>query len=608
MVQAFDPATFIRQEGMGSGRLCVGFAVPRRLAGRLSDADRIVRGDGLILFGDVTLYNGDSIGAERTPAAGYTSGVALLHPFLREGGDPARLNGDFAFGMYDENKRTLTLVRDQIGNRIIYYAHRPQGLVFSTRIHALFEAGFDRRDLDPMALASFLVMRSPGAGRTYYPGISELEPAYLLDVRPGRRPAKKRYWSLQPDSGLDFKQPEGWIDHIRSVFVQAVTSRMAGSERPGLKLSGGLDSSSIAGVMCSRYPDLAIRGFAHVPSQPSVPAEDDDAPYLKAVDDLWGNLSLNRVRSDRFDVLSGPGYWQHVAAAPCIDPFFFAENALAQTMFEENIDVVLSGYAGDHCFSGYSHPVLVEQLAGLRWSEAAREIRRLQKQPDKSIFDIIAGRIVARLVPAHLKNARKAFLGRPWHADLAVSADFLANRDFMDHLRQNRFHALMNSPLTMRGQYRQNITAEMSHFIAFEDRFENEHGYHSRRPMLDIGLLQAVMSAPSDLVVGNRHDRALIRKVAGPFMPASVCERSGKSPFVPDYPTRLAPSARRLADQISDFRSLDTWRQVTDVAKVDRMLDVLGNTAPMSDAYFVRVLHLALMPYYAGHFIQESLD
>ena len=130
--------------------------MPKNLTGRVAMPDMLRQTDGMAVFGDVKLYNGDTIsnGRRSPPEIGHKreSDISILHRFVRNGSDLSKLNGDFAFGAYDKNTQLLTLVRDQLGNRVLYYARRPEGLVFSTRIHCFFQIGVDRTDVDPAAL------------------------------------------------------------------------------------------------------------------------------------------------------------------------------------------------------------------------------------------------------------------------------------------------------------------------------------------------------------------------------------------------------------------------------------------------------------------------
>jgi asparagine synthase (glutamine-hydrolysing) len=603
MARAFGPETFASHSVQIVDRLCVGFAVPHCLANRDDKNTLFQRKSDLTLFGDVTLYNRETIESHAGKEAGGSQEPALapLHRYLRNHGDLARLNGDFAFGLYDENKQQLTLVRDQAGSRILYYAKRPEGLLFSTRIHAFFETGFDRSDLDPIALASYLAMRFPGAGKTYYPAISELELAHRLDVRPDLTLAKQRYWSLQPQANLKFRRADDWIEHIRETFVRAVASRIKDAERPGIRFSGGLDSSSIAGVMCAERPQQEISAFMHVPTEayPAVP--DDDALYRQTAAEGWKNLTITPVRSDRFDLLTGPEYWENAAASPCVFAFQFGEEALAEAEFGQGVDVVLTGEGGDDGLSADA-PLLIEAFLDMRFGDALREFRRLRTLRDVSSTSIIRNHLVYQLVPPSMRNAIKTMLGRPWHDALALSEEYITDKHFLRHLERNGFSDFVASPRSMREQLLQSFGPIWSPFNAFGDRFTGRYGLRVRHPMQDKDLLQSIYSAPPDLMIRGHPDRGLIRQVAEPFLPDAIRTRPGKAPFALDYFIRFQKAMPALAENFAEFERSALWCSICDARKPKSYLEQFdGDT--IQKAEYGTVIEHVLLPYNMGCFL-----
>lgn len=599
MGQAFGRETYAIHDTPPTGRLCVGFAVPEKLSGRVAMPDLILHRDGLTLFGNVRLYNGDAIGA-----TGTGSDLSILHRFVRQGHGLAGLNGDFAFGAYDHAAQQITLVRDQIGNRILYYAQMAEGLVFSTRIHCLFEIGFDRADVDPKSLATCLAMWFPGAGETFHPSIRELKPAHRLNIRPDGTSVENRFWSLEPRPGLTFKRDDEWVEHIRETFVRAVTSRMRDAERPGIRLSGGLDSSAVAGVMCARNPEISVRGFAHIPGEPTPALADDDAPYLKAVKDKWPNLSVTRVASRHFDLLSGPQHWDDIAASPCLDPYQFAVDALAAAQMDEDVDVILTGEGGDDGLSGFPETLLVESLLSLKFGDAWAEFRRMRTSDGYSVRKIVRAYLLPPLIPPSVKNAYRSMAVRPWHSELALNGNYVRDRGFLEHLAANGFPYLVAAPRTMRQQMQQRFSPVLSPLVALGDRYAGQKGFQVRHPLHDIDLLQSVCSAPASMMLTPDQDRALIRRVARPFLPGKVRNRPGKAPFVPDYLQRFETIAPELESRFSEFKKSMLWNSVCDARKPLAFFEQFDGSV-VEKSEFGHLMHHVLMPYYLGCFLQS---
>jgi asparagine synthase (glutamine-hydrolysing) len=414
---------------------------------------------------------------------------------------------------------------------------------------------------------------------------------------------RHRYWSLEPRADLAFKRDDDWIGHIREAFVRAVTSRMRDVERPGVRLSGGLDSSAVAGAMCAEHPELDIRAFAHVPSGTYPAPADDDAPYLEAVVDRWPNLALRRVASDRFDLLSGPRHWDDLAASPCLDPFQFAVDALSEAQIEDDVDVVLTGEGGDDSLSGYPDTLLIESLLALRFGEAWRELRRLGTCEGYSLMKIARAYLLPPLVPPWMKNAYRSMAGRPWHDELALNQHYVRDRGFLNHLEANGFPYLAAAPLNMGQQLRQRFTPALSPLVAHGDRFAGQRGFQVRHPMHDKDLLQSVCSAPARLMVTAHQDRALIRRVAQPFLPDRVRDRPGKAPFVPEYLVRFEAIVPELKSRFCEFENSKLWSSICDARKPRTFLEQFDRSA-VEKSEFGHLMHHVMMPYYLGCFLR----
>ena len=567
----------------------------------------LINGDGLTVFGNATLYDSEAVAPDAGSAPVRKSDLAIVHDYVRNEGDLAKLNGDFAFGYYDERTHRLSLVRDQIGIRIVYYAERPEGLIFSSFIHALLETGIDRRTLDPEALASYLALLCPGAGKSFFPEISELEAAHCLTAGPNGQIAKRRYWSLEADSSLRFTNDRDWVHHLRDELVRSVRQRTGGSSRVAVQLSGGLDSSSIAGILCSEFPEIEITGYFHQPSMPYPEVPDDDFPYLAALEDKWPNLRIAKISSADRDILSGPEHWYATAASPCIDAFQFAEDALADAALEDDVEVVMTGEGGDDGLSIQARPQLQELLLNRDFRRLFSEIRRLKTLDGRSFLNIVRNQGVPPFVPVGAKNAFRKLAGRPWHEELAISQDLIADKHFRDHLRNCGFHSLVPAQLTVSGQIRSNYSSTMAPYYTFGEQISQANGYRVQNPMLDIGLLRSVCSAPSRLFVSDHHDRALIRDVARPFLPPSIRDRPGKAPFIPDYFVRLEAAVPALLDAFDRYNNCNVWMAVCDPRKPKQVLSDVRSKKNEEADYSQMIQHV-LLPYFLGRFIELARE
>jgi hypothetical protein len=107
---------------------------------------------------------------------------------------------------------------------------------------------------------------------------------------------------------------------------------------------------------------------------------------------------------------------------------------------------------------------------------------------------------------------------------------------------------------------------------------------------------------PARLTVSERHDRALIRQVADPFLPRSVRVRPGKAPFIPDYFVRLESAVPELAGRLSEFENSPLWNSICDARKPGVLLAQF-NGQTNNEADYSNIIQQVMLPYYLGRFL-----
>jgi asparagine synthase (glutamine-hydrolysing) len=192
----------------------------------------------------------------------------ILHLYEELG--PACLrhfNGQFAIAIWDTQRESLFLARDRLGIRPVFYAALPQGLIFGSEIKAILLDERMQARLDPYALAQTFTFWAPLAPRTVFQGIEELRPGhYMLATRAGR--TVERYWSLPfPPAGEEERLSIGEAaEQLRALLSDATRLRLRADVTVGSYLSGGLDSTYIAGLIREHTPDSLCTfsiGFAN---------------------------------------------------------------------------------------------------------------------------------------------------------------------------------------------------------------------------------------------------------------------------------------------------------------------------------------------------------
>lgn len=252
-----------------------------------------------------------------------------------------KLNGMFGFAVWDTKERTLSLVRDRMGIKPVYYGNRSGTFLFGSELKALRAHPQFNANIDRSALGSFLEHSYIPSDRSIYQGVHKLPPAHILTLGDGR-PKLERYWSIP----FDAKPDPDWNQRFPEVLRDAVQSRMLADVPLGAFLSGGIDSSLVVSLMQSisqRPVKTFTIGFHE--------AEWNEAPHAAAIAKHLGteHTELFVTPEQARDVIPMlPAMYDEPFADVSQIPTF-----LVCQMAREHVTVCLSGDGGDELFGGY---------------------------------------------------------------------------------------------------------------------------------------------------------------------------------------------------------------------------------------------------------------
>jgi asparagine synthase (glutamine-hydrolysing) len=195
----------------------------------------------------------------------------LVHGYLEWGleGLLDRLEGMFAFALWDNEKRILSLARDRIGIKPVYFTRSHGRFVFASEIKAILALDGVKRDVDSQALNHFLSFMVAPAPLTMFKGIYKLPAGHLMRISPSGGMEACRYWDATPGQGIapeevrslcDKEREEFYTKGIRSRLENAIEKRMMADVPFGAFLSGGIDSSATVALM-SQFMDRPVDTF-----------------------------------------------------------------------------------------------------------------------------------------------------------------------------------------------------------------------------------------------------------------------------------------------------------------------------------------------------------
>lgn len=296
---------------------------------------------------------------------GHSDTEVLLEAIERWGVRNAlkRACGMFALAVYDRETRVLTLARDRIGEKPLYYGTNSGAFLFGSDLAALRRHPLWQGEIDTAALAAYMRRACVPAPRSIYQGISKLEAGALLELPLATmQPRFSRYWSAEDVAAAGATHPfEGSAEDAASeterLIRRALEGQMIADVPLGAFLSGGLDSSTVTALMQAMSP-RAVKTF----SIGFAEAGYDEAPHAAAVARHLGT-DHTELYVSAADALASVPKLAEVYSEPFADSSQIPTLLVAQ-LARRSVTVALSGDGGDEVFSGYNR----YRLADSYWS------------------------------------------------------------------------------------------------------------------------------------------------------------------------------------------------------------------------------------------------
>jgi asparagine synthase (glutamine-hydrolysing) len=256
-----------------------------------------------------------------------------------------RLDGMFAFALFDLNKNTIVLARDRVGEKPLYYSFTSRGLTFASELKSVLHCDNSYRKFNHKALDCLLGFGYVPGDLCIIEGVKKLPPASFLTWKIGEAaPIAKPYWT-PPNPSLDFKSDESMLDKMDTILGAAVKSQMVADVPVGVMLSGGLDSSLITAYASENDKDIytftvGFEGYGGA----------DERHFARQVAQWFG------TRHKELNVDGANPEIMSTLAAQCCEPNTdpaIIPGYLIYKASSEYCKVVMGGDGGDEIFGGY---------------------------------------------------------------------------------------------------------------------------------------------------------------------------------------------------------------------------------------------------------------
>jgi len=278
------------------------------------------------------------------PCRTHSDTEVLLRLYERDGiAFLSRLNGMFAIAIHDAREDALYLARDRIGVKPLFIHDDGSRLLFGSEIKALLSAGI-RREIDVTAIDHFLTFNYVPPPYTAFAGVRHLLPGHWLRIDRQGSLRSERWWDLAAVEPQQRSENQ-WIEEFNYLLDDAVRLRLRADVPFGAFLSGGVDSSTVVGLM-ARHLDTPVRTFSIGFADPRY----DESLYAKeAAERFHTDHTLERVDPDML------GLWP-LATYHCDQPHgdvSFMPTYRVAELAARQVKMVLTGDGGDELFAGY---------------------------------------------------------------------------------------------------------------------------------------------------------------------------------------------------------------------------------------------------------------
>ena len=481
----------------------------------------------------------------------------ILHMYEAYGADCVnRLQGMFAFAIWDRRQRRLLLVRDRLGIKPLYHASTGHELLFASEIKGILASGGLKPAFNEAILPEYLANRYVAGEETFYRGVMKLLPGHLLEWSAEQGCRVRRYWH-PPQRSVEENIPLfDRAGQLRTGLERAVQSHLMSDVPLGLFLSGGLDSSGLAALMA---PLMAqpVKTFA-------VGFAEREANELR-----YARLVSRAIGADHHEVVVSPHQFMQALprliwhedepiAFPSSVPLFFVSR-----LARRHVKVVLTGEGADELFLGYDYryrvTALNERIGRVYWKGVPGFLRR-RITGSLSYLPVSVQRYACRTVLAYEPGPRGLFFDNFSVFPESVQRSLLMDREPLEALDPYaeglRYWEEHHGTLLERMSYA-DVGTHLVELLMKQDQMSMAASLESRVPYLDHQVVEQAMLIPGSQRMKRWQTKLVLREALRDLVPEAVLTRS-KMGFPVPFGSWLRGRFRSTLDEyVSGPRALD---------------------------------------------------
>src|SRR5215472_4432440 len=447
-----------------------------------------------------------------------------------------RLNGMFAFAIWDTRQKLLFAARDRFGEKPFYYYRRPSLLLFASEIKGLLASGMVEAEANPEAIYRFLAYRETDeADGTFFKDIVALPPAHTLLYSPREdKLIVRRYWDLDPTAEIRFGTEAAYAEELLDLLQQSVKIRLRSDVAVGSCLSVGLDSPAIVSLVAAERKGDRQCAFSARFREHAF----DEGDFIRPVAQQF-SVSNFGVYPDPLRLVEEAERLAWHQEHPFVGPSIYAQWCVMRLAADCGVTVLLDGQGADESLAGY----LVSQ--GSHYRDLFSQLRWITLLKSASTQVQRAG---LRSLPALLLPERPSIFG-----PLALSEPLPLHPEFVSlaccppSRTKARFKSALHNEL-----YQQLRCSMLQKLLRFADRSSKAFSREVRLPYLDHRVVEYLFAIPEAQKICGATTKFVLRNAVRGRLPDAVTNRVDKKGFETPQSAWLRGPLRVWASVFSD--------------------------------------------------------
>jgi len=440
--------------------------------------------------------------------------LAMYHQYKESMLD--KLDGMFAFAIYDTKEKSMFCARDRFGEKPFFYSLNDTSFTFASEMKALWAYGVERKVNEEKRNDYINIGRVRTLGNThetYFEGINSIDAGHYLKIDLAKNVKIERYWSLHDIKVKKIPEKDA-VEQFSEIFASSINKRMRSDVPVGSSLSGGIDSSAIVSQLLSK--NASIENFS-VFSARFDKFERDEGPYIDQICSNHPQIQRNDVYPEQQDIMTLLEKVAYFHEEPVGSSSVLAQWSVYEKAKEQGVKVLLDGQGADEYLAGYIpiYNVYLNQL--------------FHEKPRTYIQEYDA---FTSMHEERFHQPKKEV--DPW------SKVFNINKEYKKKLKENK-----TKPVKSLRDHLKLLSTEttIKELLRYADRNSMAHSREVRLPFLNHELVEFVHSLPDKYLLKNGWTKLILRKSMTGILPNSICWRKDKVGYEPPQDRWMSSSA-----------------------------------------------------------------